>query len=68
MSIWDTLQSVTHIGPGVIKIMPDALLALYAVLALLDLVTELGLWPGWRILPIACRALGTCSRPHRASP
>ena len=52
----DTLASVRHVGLGVIKCTPDALLASYAALALLDLVAELGL-PGlaaWMEDPVCC--------------
>lgn len=41
----DTLESVCHVGHGVIKGTPDVLLASYAALALLNLVAELEL-PG----------------------
>lgn len=39
----DTFSSVSHVGLGVIKCTPDAFLASYAVLALLNLVAELEL-------------------------
>lgn len=41
----DTFLSVSHVGLGVIKYTPDAFLASYTILALLNLVAELEL-PG----------------------
>lgn len=52
----DTLESVTHGGPGLIKFMPDALFASYNGLALLDLMHELELTEPaiWMEDPFCC--------------